>query len=70
MPKLILHFGVVALASVLLAAGYLAWFWLPPSQPEGGRLLILPFAAATAGDQQFADAATEDFIASLSRLES
>ena len=68
-PRPTLRFGAVALTLVLLAAGYLAWFWLTPPQPRGDRLLILPFAAATAVDQQLADAATEDFIASLSRIE-
>ena len=64
-----MRFGVFAFALVFLAAGYLAWFWLAPPQPSGDRLLIVPFAAATAGDRQIADAATEDFIASLARLE-
>ncbi len=68
-PKPTLRFGAVALALVLIAAGYLAWIWLAPPQPRGDRLLILPFAAATAGDRSLADAATEDFIASLSRVE-
>lgn len=69
-PPKILRTGAAAaaLVLVLLAAGLFVWPHLVPPHPEAERLLILPISAATAADQQIADAATEDFIASLSRL--
>jgi adenylate cyclase len=53
---------------LILLGGFFFWDWVTPEQPSANALLVLPLKTENLQSTQLADAATENLIASFSRL--
>ena len=60
--------AAVAAFVVLLVSGYVAWDRYRSPDTEDQKLLVLPFKAENSASRQVTEAATENLIASLARL--